>query len=270
MDSQYAELARPAGGVRHEYGSRVQLLSHPFAMSLLAELCSPDTHQPRVNQLVERLYDWMTSEVVSRFFSTSHQKVATRMEAMHPEGVYEGSLVDREQPAVVVDIARAGILPSLRLYDGLNHVLNPARVRLDHIIASRTTNEEGKVTGVTMDLRKIGGPVDDAVVLLPDPMGATGSSIARVIEHYSSEVPGTPRLVVAMHLIITPEYLANILRRFPAVHVVAIRLDRGLSPPDVLACPPGQRWSEERGLNDKQYIVPGGGGLGEVMNNSWI
>ena len=32
----------------------------------------------------------------------------------------------------------------------------------------------------------------------------------------------------------------------------------------------GERWSEERGLTDKHYIVPGGGGLGEVMNNSFV
>jgi hypothetical protein len=47
-------------------------------------------------------------------------------------------------------------------------------------------------------------------------------------------------------------------------------VDRGLSPSEVLNCEPGERWSEERGLNDKQYIVPGGGGFGEIMNNSWI
>jgi hypothetical protein len=52
--------------------------------------------------------------------------------------------------------------------------------------------------------------------------------------------------------------------------VYALRLDRGLSSPDVLAAVPGERWDEERGLNDHHYIVPGGGGLGEVMNNSYV
>jgi len=49
-----------------------------------------------------------------------------------------------------------------------------------------------------------------------------------------------------------------------------MRLDRGLSPPDVLAAVPGERWDDERGLNEHQYIVPGGGGLGEVMNNAFV
>jgi uracil phosphoribosyltransferase len=37
-----------------------------------------------------------------------------------------------------------------------------------------------------------------------------------------------------------------------------------------LANIPGTFWDEERGLNEKQYIVPGGGGFGEIMNNSFV
>ena len=33
---------------------------------------------------------------------------------------------------------------------------------------------------------------------------------------------------------------------------------------------PGERWAEENGLTDQHYIVPGGGGLGEIMNNSFV
>ena len=49
----------------------------------------------------------------------------------------------------------------------------------------------------------------------------------------------------------------------------AYRLDRGLSAPDVLETLPGTRWDEERGLDAHSYIIPGAGGLGEVLNNSW-
>ena len=38
---------------------------------------------------------------------------------------------------------------------------------------------------------------------------------------------------------------------------------------EVLETLPGERWDEERGLNEMGYIVPGAGGFGEVMNNSW-
>jgi uracil phosphoribosyltransferase len=73
-----------------------------------------------------------------------------------------------------------------------------------------------------------------------------------------------------VHLIITPEYLRHVRARHPDVIVYALRLDRGLSPADVLATVPGERWADERGLTDHHYIVPGGGGLGEIINNSFV
>jgi uracil phosphoribosyltransferase len=33
---------------------------------------------------------------------------------------------------------------------------------------------------------------------------------------------------------------------------------------------PGTYPDEERGLNDVQYIVPGAGGMGELLTNSWV
>ena len=101
-------------------------------------------------------------------------------------------------------------------------------------------------------------------------MGATGSTVSRVLNHYAREVRGQALRVIALHLIVTPEYLRHVTRAHPEVQVYALRLDRGLSAPAVLATVPGERWDEERGLTDHQYIVPGGGGLGEILNNSFV
>ena len=73
-----------------------------------------------------------------------------------------------------------------------------------------------------------------------------------------------------MHLIVTPEYLKNVTTRHAEAIVYALRLDRGLSPEDVFDTVPGTHWDRERRLDDKQYIVPGGGGFGEIMNNAWV
>ena len=86
----------------------------------------------------------------------------------------------------------------------------------------------------------------------------------------AAKVPGTPRRIINIHLIVTPEYLRRMTTQHPDVVVYAVRLDRGLSQPDVLATVPGTRWDEERGLTDHQYIVPGGGGFGEIMNNAYV
>jgi uracil phosphoribosyltransferase len=76
--------------------------------------------------------------------------------------------------------------------------------------------------------------------------------------------------MVAVHLIVTPEYLRRITQEFPELHIFAVRLDRGLSAPSVLETIPGTHWDQERGLNDIQYIVPGAGGVGELLNNAWV
>jgi len=269
-DSQYQDLPRPQDGLEHKYGEGVNILSFPYPMSLLTELCAADTKQPRVNQLVTMLFDWLLGEVASRELLMGKVTVNTRMSVYNREGVYVGQGVDRRQQVVVVDIARAGILPAQRFFDGLNQLLEPDGVRQDHIFMNRITGESGKVVGVNVSGNKIGGPVEGATVIIPDPMGATGGSIIDTLKRYTEEVPGDPRRIIAVHLIVTPEYLKNVTEAFPDVTVYAVRLDRGLSPPEVLKEVPGTSWDKERGLNDQQYIVPGGGGFGEIMNNAWV
>lgn len=270
-DTQYTALPRPSGGVVHHYGPNVHILSQPYPMSLLARLCAPETTQPLVGQLVGRLYDWMLAEVSSRLLLTEAADTETRMAASDPaNGRYEGERIASDQRVVVVDIARAGMLPSERVYRGLHDLIAPEHLRQDHLVASRQTNDSGEVTGVALQAMKIGGPVTGATVLIPDPMAATGSSAAAVLEHYTAPPVGPPAQVAVMHLIVTPEYIARITEQFPGVHIFAVRLDRGLSSPEVLRQPPGARWDDERGLNEIQYIVPGAGGVGELLNNSWV
>ena len=101
-------------------------------------------------------------------------------------------------------------------------------------------------------------------------MGATGTTVNTALAHYRDAGHGAPRKTIAMHLIVTPEYLRHVRAEHPHVVVYALRLDRGLSAPDVLETVPGTRWDEERGLDSHDYIVPGGGGIGEVLNNSFV
>ena len=97
-------------------------------------------------------------------------------------------------------------------------------------------------------------------------MGATGSSISDAIGLVKT-LPGSPTEIICVHLIITPEYIARVRSDHPDVHIFALRLDRGMSSADVLAEKPGTA-EPERGMNEVQYIVPGAGGLGELINNS--
>lgn len=256
--------------IEHKYGEGIHILSDPVLESWLARLCSPPTQQPQINQLVAFLYESLVRIVLNREFPRKRMKLATRMTASHPNAPYEGELLDEDQRAVTVNLARAGTWPSHICYSTLNHILNPANVRQDHILASRMTDLKHQVTGTHLGGAKIGGDVKDAIVLFPDPMGATGNTLVSSLDHYKGEIEGPARKYVALHLIVTPEYLKNVHTAHPDVAIYAVRVDRGLSTPKALKAIPGAYWDEERGLNDKQYIVPGGGGFGEIMNNSFV
>lgn len=256
--------------IEHHYGPRIHILADPCMLSWLSRLCSPQTFQPGINALVEFLYTGLLKTVINQEFPRQNVRIPTRMTSLHPEALYEGEVLDITQKVVSVNLARAGTYPSHICYNLLNNVMDPQRIRQDHILASRTTDATDHVTGTHLGGHKIGGDVKDAIVLFPDPMGATGHTLVSTLNHYKKIVGGGARQYIALHLIVTPEYLRYVQIHHPDLIVYAVRVDRGLSPANVLSSTPGQHWDKERGLNDKHYIVPGGGGFGEIMNNSFV
>ena len=268
-DPAYSKVRHPTAELNHHYGGNFHILADPFLLSHLAQLCAKGTKQPVINNLVKDLYRYLIKAVLNAEFPRVVKRVETRMIDVSPLGVWTGEVIDPETRVVTVNIARAGTLPSQVVFDFLNTTMNPDVVRQDHIVMARATNAEGKVTGSEISGQKIGGDVNDAIVIVPDPMGATGGSLAAAIDIYKQGY-GLARKYVTAHLIVTPEYLRRMRDRHPDVIVYAVRLDRGASPAEVLACTPGERWDEESGLTSVQYIVPGGGGFGEIMNNAFV
>lgn len=246
-------------------------LDQAYLNGMLAELCSPKTFQPRINHLVDRLYSGLLAHALETTFATETLREPTRMTEFHPEARLETRRIASGQKAVVVNLARAGTWPSHTCYAALHDALPAANLRQDHIMAARMTDAASHhVTGTSFGGVKIGGGVEGAHVLIPDPMGATGGTIVETIDHYKKHVPGPAASYIALHLIVTPEYLRRVLTAHPDLQVFTLRVDRGLSPQDVLSSAPGQHWDREVGLNENDYIVPGGGGFGEIMNNSFV
>ena len=269
-DTLYADIPFTLSEMPHRYGPHVHLVGNPFLLSQLATLCAKGTVQPQINRLVALLYTDLIKTVINAEFPRKSVTIPTRMIDSTPQALYQGQVMDPHVRAVTVNIARAGTLPSQVAYDLLNVTLEPELVRQDHLIMSRMLDEAETVVGSSIGGAKIGGDIDDAFVLFPDPMGATGGSLATAISMYKSKVPGKPRRILSLNLIVTPEILRKISRDHPDVVVYALRLDRGLSPPEVFGTVPGELWEKERGLDDRQYIVPGGGGFGEIMNNAYV
>ena len=131
-------------------------------------------------------------------------------------------------------------------------------------------DQDKKVKGAAVTYSKVGGPFEDAILVIPDPMGATGGSVIETVRTYEREVPDRPSRIIAIHLIVTPEYIQRITGELPDVVIYTARLDRGMSDPEVLATVPGTHPERESGLTDRHYIVPGAGGLGEIMTNAFV
>ena len=253
----------------HHYGPDVRLLDDAFLSTLLGRIGSPKIGTAEIPNLVRTAYQRLLHEILAAEFPRTSQRQPTRMTAQEPRAFVEGSLLCNDTKLVICLVIRAGMLPAQACYEAAIEVLPPENVRLDVLNMSREVDADGKVSGVRLDGTKIGGPVDGAVVLLPDPMGATGSTVCRAVEVYQA-LGGRPRVVAAAHLMVTPEAVRMLTSSHPGVRLYAGRLDRGLSSARALQSVPGQYPDEERGLNDVQYIVPGAGGMGELLTNSWV
>ncbi|MDB5037646.1 MAG: uracil phosphoribosyltransferase [Bacteriovoracaceae bacterium] len=276
-DSQYFNPKSKSTERTHRYGENVHLLSDPYHENLLARFSVDQTVQPEINRLARELSSFLAIQAINALFPRSKTAVKTRMKSFHREAEFEASLLSNDEKAVVVDLMRAGIIPSLVCYEILHRFLKPKNIRQDHIFLDRKTNAKGEVIGVKMGGHKIGGPVKDAFVFLPDPMGATGTTIVSVLELYKNGLSklnplfkGKPKKFIALHFIVTPEYLKRVEPFSDILEIFALRLDRGLSDEKVLKSELGKFWNKERGLNANDYIVPGAGGIGEILNNSFV
>jgi uracil phosphoribosyltransferase len=256
--------------LEHLYGENVHVLADPVLSTLLVRIGGPQTGTAEVPGLVRRAYTRLVHEVLNREFPRREFRLPTRMTAQEPRAFVQGELLCRDTRLVICAVIRAGILPAQACYEAAIDVLPPEHVRLDFLNMSRQTDEQHHVTGVRLDGSRIGGPVDDAIVLIPDPMGATGGTVCRAVDVYRELGGRGPRAIVAAHLMVTPEAVRRVTTMQPGVKLYAGRLDRGLSSARALASKPGTFPDEERGLNDVQYIVPGAGGMGELLTNSWV
>jgi uracil phosphoribosyltransferase len=135
-------------------------------------------------------------------------------------------------------------------------------------MASRDIEEEANSVNTVLAGLKIIPEFSDGYLLIPDPMGASGSSIKKVIDLYKTMHKNMK--IIVMHLIVTPEYVKKISESHPDVIIMAIRYDRGLSNNDSLNSEIGEFPDGEKSLTKTKYILPGAGGLGEIINNNYI
>lgn len=256
--------------LEHKYPEQIKIFNDPYLTHLSAQISGHDCNQPTFNRFVKNIFSRLFVNIMNSEWPVEDVSMPTRMTDFHSDLRLKTKRFKQSQKAVCVDVARAGMLPSQIFFDELNELVQTEGLRHDHIFASRAINDSGEVTHTELNSSKIGGDVDDVILFIPDPMGATGNSLCEVINYYKDKIPGKIQKIISAHMIITPEFIKKLCQTHPEVIVYTARLDRGFSSPEALAQMPGSLWEQEKGLNDSQYIVPGAGGVGELINNSFV
>ena len=131
---------RDTGGweLEHRYGERVHILDNVYLLSALARIGSPKVAHRDLMALLRSVYQSLLVTACGRELPRVAAEIPTRMAAQHKDrGIYRGPVFDPSLHVVVVDIIRAGIVPSQVCFELLIAMLSEQRVRLDHLEIGR-------------------------------------------------------------------------------------------------------------------------------------
>lgn len=203
----------------------VVIFDHPLIRHKIAILRDEKTSMKEFRELVEEITTLMTYESLKDGIATMEIEVQTPLEKCTQTVVKDNSVV-------IVPILRAG----LGMVNGV-HVLFPS-ARVGHIGMYR--NEE------TLEPQsyycKLPDGIENTLVLLVDPMLATGGSACDAIQLLKSK---GCKNIKFMAIIGAPEGVSKVAEAHPDVDIYVSTLDR---------C-----------LNENGYILPGLGDAGDRL-----
>ncbi|MEZ0318720.1 MAG: uracil phosphoribosyltransferase [Pyrobaculum sp.] len=203
----------------------VKIIDHVYAQYLLTKLRDKSTSGIEFRKGLVRLGRIIGYELV-KTFPTRQVEVET------PLGRAVGVDIVGLDRVVIVQILRA----AMPLVEGLVKAFPLARLG---VVAAKRREEEG-VVDVDIYYSKI-PKIDGDVVIVADPMLATGITMTKTIEEvYKS---GTPGRLLVVSAIATPVGIARVLSKFPNAEIYTVAIDPV--------------------LNDKAFIVPGLGDAGD-------
>ncbi len=203
----------------------VTIFDHPLIRHKIAILRNEKTSMKEFRELVEEITTLMTYECLREGVPTVECQVKTPLETCTQYMVKDNAIV-------IVPILRAG----LGMVNGI-HVLFPS-ARVGHIGLYR--DEE------TMEpceyYCKLPEGIEEKVVLVVDPMLATGGSACDAIQKLKDR---GCKNIKFMAVIGAPEGVSRVAEEHPDVHVYVSTMDRG--------------------LNEHCYILPGLGDAGDRL-----
>lgn len=201
----------------------VHLVDHPVAQHALLLLRSTDAYPSRFRRLAERLSIVIALDA-TRDLPTRTHTVTTPLEPATGRKL--------AGDVVVVPVLRAGLVMAEAILD----LIPDARV--GHIGLER----DELTANASRYYAKFPRITDESVVLVVDPMLATGGSAVAAIDLVKAHGAKRVKLLV---IVAAPEGVAAVERAHPDVTIVTAAVDRE--------------------LNEKKYILPGLGDFGDRL-----
>ena len=202
---------------------KLVIFNHPLMHHKLSLIRDEKTGTKDFRQTVSEIGTLMAYEV-TRELPTTKVKIKT------PVGIADSFMLAKE--VVIVPILRAG----LGMVDGITALIPTAKVGHIGLYRDEVTMEPHEYYA------KFPSCIKDAVVLIVDPMLATGGSVAKAIEIVKAQ--GATNISY-VGIVAAPEGVKKIQDSHPDVDIFLAVLDEK--------------------LNDKGYIVPGLGDCGDRL-----
>jgi len=215
-----------------EQRDRTAVVTHALAQHTLTELRSVDTEQVAFRKGLVRLGRICGYEIIDTWFETADVPVQT------PLTETTGAQVTGMDNVVIVNVLRA----ATPFVEGLLKAFPAARQGV--ISASRNEeagmNEDGEFP-ISIQYVKLPEIRPEDTVIVADPMLATGSTMAAVLEELLDGT--TPRQLLVLSAVSAPEGVERISGGYPSADLVTVSVDDH--------------------LDDEGFIVPGLGDAGD-------
>ena len=199
----------------------LHIIDHPLVLHKLSIMRDKETSTMKFRELLQEIAMLMGYEI-TRDFSLTFEDIETPLMPMRAPKI-------AGKKVVIVPILRAG----LGMVEGLTRLMPSARIGHIGLYRDETTCEP-----VFYYYKMPAGK--DRMVLLTDPMLATGGSACDAIARLKADGYTQIRLVC---LVASPQGVARVQEQHPDVDIYLASLDEG--------------------LNEKNYILPGLGDAGD-------
>lgn len=216
----------------------VYIVDHPFAKAILTTLRDKRTGQIEFRKSLVRLGRILGIEIV-RFLDVEKIEVETPLNV-----IAEGIRIPDMDKVIIISVLRA----AMPMTEGLIKIFPNAR---QGVVSARRVEEKGMNPDYSFEIEityhKIPEIREDNIVIIVDPMFATGSTIVTVLEHVLRK--GIPKKI----------FIATAI----STRIAIERVKKYLSSRNILNRSKIITVAIDPMLNDKGYIVPGLGDAGD-------